>query len=99
MTNLASCTRAVRAGIETEAQHGAVVPPLHLSTNYSLAGFNEKREYDYSRSGNPTRDPLADALADLEHGAGAVSRASGIAALALTQAPVPAGSKLLAADD
>jgi cystathionine gamma-synthase len=69
MTSVASCTRAVRAGIETDPQHGAVVPPLHLSTNYSFAGFNEKREYDYSRSGNPTRDLLADALADLEHGA------------------------------
>jgi cystathionine gamma-synthase len=36
-------TRAVRAGIETDIQHGAVVPPLHLSTNYSFAGFGHKR--------------------------------------------------------
>ena len=63
MTNsIAPGTRAVRAGIETDTQHGAVVPPLHLSTNYSFAGFNQKRAYDYSRSGNPTRDLLAEAL-------------------------------------
>ncbi|HJR14825.1 MAG TPA: cystathionine gamma-synthase [Rhodanobacteraceae bacterium] len=99
MTNIASCTRAVRAGIETDAQHGAVVPPLHLSTNYSFAGFNEKREYDYSRSGNPTRDLLADALADLERGAGAVVTASGMAAVALTLELVPEGGKVLAAHD
>src|SRR5690348_8692345 len=99
MTNIASCTRAVRAGIESAAQHGAVVPPLHLSTNYSFAGFNEKREYDYSRSGNPTRDLLADALADLERGAGAVVTASGMAAVALTLELVPEGGKVLAAHD
>ena len=40
MTNTNPCTRAVRAGIETDTQHGAVVPPLHLSTYYSFAGFN-----------------------------------------------------------
>ena len=99
MTSVASCTRAVRAGIETDPQHGAVVPPLHLSTNYSFAGFNEKREYDYSRSGNPTRDLLANALADLEHGAGAVVTASGMAAVALALELVPAGGRVLAAHD
>jgi cystathionine gamma-synthase len=99
MTHIASCTRAVRAGIETDTQHGAVVPPLHLSTNYSFAGFNEKREYDYSRSGNPTRDLLAEALSDLEHGAGTVVTASGMAAVALALELVPAGGKVLAAHD
>lgn len=99
MTNLASCTRAVRAGIETDTQHGAVVPPLHLSTNFSFAGFNEKREYDYSRSGNPTRDLLAEALSDLEHGAGTVVTASGMAAVALALELVPAGGTVLAAHD
>jgi cystathionine gamma-synthase len=99
MTHLASCTRAVRAGIETDTQHGAVVPPLHLSTNYSFAGFNEKREYDYSRSGNPTRDLLAEALSDLEHGAAAVVAASGMAAVALALELVPAGGTVLAAHD
>ena len=99
MNNIASCTRAVRAGIETDHQHGAVVPPLHLSTNYSFAGFNEKREYDYSRSGNPTRDLLGEALAELERGAGAVVTASGMAAVALALELVPAGGKVLAAHD
>lgn len=76
-----TATRAVRAGIESDSQHGAVVPPLHLSSNYAFAGFGKKREYDYTRSGNPTRDALAEALADLEGGAGAVVTASGMAAL------------------
>ncbi|MEW9624988.1 cystathionine gamma-synthase [Rhodanobacter geophilus] len=95
----ASSTRAVRAGIESDTQHGAVVPPLHLSTNYSFEGFGKKRPYDYSRSGNPTRDLLANALAELEQGAGAVVTASGMAAVALALELVPAGATVLAAHD
>ncbi|MFI4970084.1 MAG: PLP-dependent transferase, partial [Lysobacterales bacterium] len=95
----ASCTRAVRAGIESDTQHGAVVPPLHLSTNYTFEGFGRKRQYDYSRSGNPTRDQLGLALADLEEGAGAVITASGMAAVALVLELVPPGGLVLAAHD
>ncbi|MDE2086897.1 MAG: cystathionine gamma-synthase [Xanthomonadaceae bacterium] len=97
--NTAPWTRAVRAGIESDTQHGAVVPPLHLSTNYSFEGFGRKRPYDYSRSGNPTRDLLANALAELEQGAGAVVTASGMAAVALALELVPAGATVLAAHD
>ncbi len=99
MTTIAATTRAVRAGIGTDGQHGAVVPPLHLSTNFSFEGFNQKREYDYSRSGNPTRDLLAGALADLERGVGAVITSSGMAAVTLALELVPAGGKVLAAHD
>ncbi|QAU25000.1 cystathionine gamma-synthase [Dyella sp. M7H15-1] len=95
----ASSTRAVRAGIESDTQHGAVVPPLHLSTNYTFTGLGGKRAYDYSRSGNPTRDLLGNALADLEQGSGAVITASGMAAVALALELVPAGSTILAAHD
>ncbi|MGN2251178.1 cystathionine gamma-synthase [Frateuria sp. GZRe14] len=99
MSESAPCTRAVRAGIETDTQHGAIVPPLHLSTNYSFDGLGGKRPYDYSRSGNPTRDLLGHALADLELGAGAVVTASGMAAVALALELVPAGGLVLAAHD
>ena len=100
MTSSASkATRAVRASIETDTQHGAVVPPLHLSSNYTFAGLNEPRQYDYTRSGNPTRDALADALADLEGGAGAVVTASGMGALTvLTQLLTP-GDTIIAPHD
>ena len=92
-------TRAVRAGIECDTQHGAVVPPLHLSTNYTFEGFGRKRAYDYSRSGNPTRDLLAEALAELEEGAGAVVTGTGMSAVALALELVPAGALVLAAHD
>jgi len=76
-------TRAVRAALDTDTQFGAVVPPIHLTSTFSFAGYGEKRAYDYSRSGNPTRDALAGALAELEGGAGAVVTSSGMAAVGL----------------
>ena len=78
-----SVTAAVRAGIDRDSAFGAVTPPIVLSSNFSFAGFNEKRAYDYTRSGNPTRDLLGEALADLEGGAGGVVTATGMAAITL----------------
>ncbi|MEO7149059.1 MAG: cystathionine gamma-synthase [Rhodanobacteraceae bacterium] len=95
----AACTRAVRAGIETDTRHGAVVPPLHLSSNFAFAGFNGKRNYDYTRSGNPTRDLLADALRELEGGAGAVVTSSGMAAVVLVLELLPPDATIVATHD
>lgn len=74
-------TRSVRAGIDTDTSQGAVVPPVYLSSNYSFAGFGEPRRYDYTRSGNPTRDVLGDALTALEGGAGSTITATGMGAI------------------
>ena len=64
--NEPSCSRttaAVRAGIDRDTAHGAVTPPIVLSSNFSFEGFGNKRQYDYTRSGNPTLDLLGEALA------------------------------------
>ena len=94
-----STTAAVRAAIESDTQHGAVVPPLHLSSNYTFEEFGVKRQYDYTRSGNPTRDALADALTELEGGAGAVVTSSGMAALNLVIQLLEPGDILVAPHD
>jgi len=78
-----AATRAVRAGIATDLHHGAVVPPIHLSSTFSFDGFGKKRLYDYTRTGNPTREHLANALAELEGGEGAVVTSTGMSAVAL----------------
>jgi cystathionine gamma-synthase len=81
--NSAPATRAVRTGLGRDAEHGAVVPPIHLSSNFTFEGYGKKRRYDYTRSGNPTRDALGEALASLEGGAGTVVTCSGMAAITL----------------
>ncbi|HEX4618245.1 MAG TPA: cystathionine gamma-synthase [Steroidobacteraceae bacterium] len=92
-------TQTVRAGIECGDATGCVMPPLHLSSTFAFRAFGEKRAYDYTRSGNPTRDLLAAALAELEQGAGAVVTASGMAAVTLTGYLVPAGARIVAPHD
>jgi cystathionine gamma-synthase len=100
MSAFNACTAAVRAGIDRDESFGAVVPPIVLSSNFSFAGFDDKRRYDYTRSGNPTRDLLADALAELECGAGGVVTSTGMAAITLVlNAFLKPGDVLVATHD
>ncbi|MBD8524995.1 cystathionine gamma-synthase [Pseudomarimonas arenosa] len=99
MSEFLPATRAVRASIDCDTAFGAVVPPLVLSTNFSFAGFGQKRAYDYTRSGNPTRDQLADALAGLEGGAGAVVTSSGMSAITLVLNLLKPGERLVVPHD
>ena len=94
-----SPTRAVRAAIATDREHGAVVPPIHLSSTFSFAGFARPRRYDYTRSGNPTRSQLADALAELEGGARAEVTSTGMSAVALVLQLLEPGDVVVAAHD
>jgi len=98
MTNLA--TRAVRAGIDCDTAFGAVTPPIVLSTNFTFEEFGKKRAYDYSRSGNPTRDQLAGAIASLEGGVGGVITSTGMSAITLVlQALAKPGDRVLVPHD
>src|SRR3984893_4524731 len=92
-------TRSVRAGLESDAQHGSVVPPIYLSTNFAFEKYRKPRKYDYTRSGNPTRDQLGNALADLEGGAGAVVTCTGLSAITLIVATLPGGARVVAPHD
>jgi cystathionine gamma-synthase len=92
-------TQTVRAGIECGDPTGCVVPPLHLSATFAFRAFADKRAYDYTRSGNPTRDLLAEALSELEQGAGGVVTASGMAAITAVGYLVPVGGRIVAPHD
>ena len=101
MSNSECCsqTRAVRAAIATDREHGAVVPPIHLSSTFSFAGFAQPRQYDYTRSGNPTRTQLADAVAELERGARGIVTSTGMSAVTLVLQLVRPGDVIVAAHD
>ena len=92
-------TIAARWAVDSDEQHGAVIPPLYMSSNFSFKGFGQPREYDYTRSGNPTRDQLAEAVAALEGGAGGVVTATGMAAVHLATQLVQPGETIVAAND
>jgi len=74
-------TRAIHAGQEPDPATGAVVVPVHLTSTYKQDGVGGLRGgYEYSRSANPTRTALQEALAALEQGSAGMAFASGLAA-------------------
>ena len=92
-------TIAAAFGVAADMAYGAVAPPLYMSSTYEFAGYDQPRLYDYGRSGNPTRDLLAEALAKLEGGAGAVITSSGMAALDLLVSRLGPDNLILAPHD
>ncbi len=92
-------TQCVNAHIGDDPAWKAVIPPLYLSSTYRFTGLDQMGTYDYGRSGNPNRDALADTLAQLEGGAGAVVTASGMAAIDLVLNLLRAGELVIAPHD
>jgi cystathionine gamma-synthase len=81
--HLHAATRAVRAAVGADPAHGAVMPPIYLSSTFCFEGLEGKRCYDYTRTANPTRDALGAALAALDGGVCASVTSSGMAAIDL----------------
>jgi cystathionine gamma-lyase len=73
-------TRAIHIGQEPDAQTGAIVPPIYMATTFVQPAAGANIEFDYSRSGNPTRKAFETTLAALEEGTHALAFASGMAA-------------------
>lgn len=83
MSKRHAATIAARAGIAQDSAHAAVTPPLYLTSTYELKAFKQPGLYDYSRSNNPTRDLLAETLAELEGGVKAIVTSTGMSACLL----------------
>jgi len=97
--NKAPQTIAAGNGIGQDSAFGSVVAPIYLSSTFTFEGFGRARRYDYTRSANPTRDTLADTIAQLEGGAGAVVVATGTAAIDLTLQCLEPGDLIIAPHD
>ena len=92
-------TRAIHVGNEKCPATGAVVPPLHLASTFVQPGAGDWGEFDYSRSGNPTRRSLETTLASLEGGCGALAFASGMAATHCVTSMLRSGDHIVAGSD
>jgi cystathionine gamma-lyase len=92
-------TRAIHVGQERDSQTGAVVPPIHVASTFVQKEAGKWGEFDYSRSGNPTRKALETTLASLEGGCGALAFASGMAATHCVIAALSAGDHVVAGRD
>jgi cystathionine gamma-synthase len=92
-------TVAAANGIATDRTFGAVAPPLYLSSTFAFAGFGQARDYDYTRTTNPSRAMLADTIARLESGAGGVVVSSGMAAVDLVLSRLRSDDLIVAPHD
>ena len=92
-------TRAIHVGNQKDPATGAVVPPIHVASTYIQPGAGQWGEFDYSRSGNPTRKNLESTLASLEGGCGALAFASGMAAIHCVTMLLEAGDHIVAGAD
>lgn len=92
-------TLAVHAGQHPDPLTGAVNVPLYLSSTFELTGVGTDRGWDYSRAGNPTRDRLESALAQLEGGHSGHAFTSGMASIAALVAQYRAGDHILCSKD
>lgn len=92
-------TRSIHVGNARDPRTGAVVPPVHVASTFVQPGAGEWGEFDYSRSGNPTRKALETTLANLEGGCGGLAFASGMAATHCATQLLGTGDHIVAGTD
>lgn len=92
-------TRAIHVGSRRDAATGAVVPPIHVASTFVQPGAGDWGEFDYSRSGNPTRKNLEEVIASLEGGAKALAFSTGMAATHAATMLLSAGDHILTGSD
>ncbi len=92
-------TRAIHVGQQRDPQTGAVVPPIHVASTFVQPGPGEWGEFDYSRSGNPTRKGLETTLASLEGGEAALAFSTGMAAMHCLTMLLESGDHIVAGTD
>ena len=84
---------------DSERKTGAVNVPIYLSSTFHQDSFDDFGPYDYSRSGNPTRDALEKTIAELEGGARGLAFASGIAAISSAFMLLSSGDHIVITED
>jgi len=92
-------TLAIHAGQSPDPTYGAVMTPIYQTSTFAFKGVGQPGEFDYSRSGNPTRKALERCLATLEGGTHGFAFGTGMAAEATTLELFAPGDHLLVHDD
>jgi cystathionine gamma-synthase len=92
-------TVAASNGVAADRTFKAVAPPIYLASTFAFAGYERSLGHEYTRTSNPSRDLLAETLAKLEGGVGAVVTSSGMAAVDLVLSQLRPGDLVLAPHD
>ncbi|MDD2581676.1 MAG: PLP-dependent aspartate aminotransferase family protein [Desulfuromonadaceae bacterium] len=92
-------TQAVQIGLEWDTRTGAVTVPIYQTATFRHPGLGQSTGYDYSRSGNPTRQALEDGMARLDNAARGFAYSSGMAAITNLLLLFRAGDHLVVTED
>ena len=92
-------TTAIQSTTHTDAQYGSIGTPLYQTSNFRFRSPGESTGYDYTRSGNPTRNTLENVLAELEGGARAVAVSTGMSAITTVLAHFKTGAHIICTHD
>ncbi|WP_427162076.1 cystathionine gamma-synthase [Aliinostoc sp. HNIBRCY26] len=92
-------TKAIHEGQQSDPQTGAVIVPIYLTSTYQQEAIGQHKGYEYSRTGNPTRNALEEALAAIENGKYGLAFASGLAATTTVLSLLKSGDHIVAGDD
>jgi cystathionine beta-lyase len=92
-------TRLIHFGAEIDKFTGASSVPIYQASTFHHFSLDESLEYDYSRSGNPTRQALEDYIASLEGGTRGFAFASGMAAISAAFMLLSAGDHVICTED
>lgn len=99
LASLSLDTLAIHAGQPPDPVSGAVMTPIVLASTFAQDGPGQTKGYEYSRSGNPTRNALEACLAALEGGKHGFSFSSGLGATATVLHTLSPGDHVLCGDD
>lgn len=92
-------TRAIHVGQAADTATGATIVPIYQTSTYTQDGIGQHKGFEYSRTGNPTRQALEECLASLENAQFGLAFASGMAATSTILAMLNAGDHVVAAND
>ena len=92
-------TELIHGGNPIDPEHGSLSHPIYLSSTFAQHSMDHFGRFDYSRSGNPTREALEEAVAGLEKGATGLAFASGMSAIASTLLIFAPGDHLVVCED
>lgn len=92
-------TKAIHAGVAPDPSTGAIMTPIFQTSTYVQAGPGDHKGYEYSRTHNPTRTALQDALAALENGRHGLCFATGMASIDALIKILKPGDHVLSTND
>ncbi|WEG12996.1 aminotransferase class I/II-fold pyridoxal phosphate-dependent enzyme [Pullulanibacillus sp. KACC 23026] len=92
-------TLNLHTGVEVDGQTGAASVPIYQASTFHQFDWDQPPEFDYARSGNPTRQALEKIIAELEGGKAGFAFASGMAAITSVFLTLEAGSHVVACED